>query len=336
MIWNFLGARRLVVSVSVVAVTVAMSSCSLGPNDIPVTQSDVGTGFELDVHFASVMNLPTGAYVMLDGVRVGEVTSMEANPEDVVVRVDLREGTRVPVDVRAVIRQDTLLGDTYIGFEGGGAIAEPTLSPGASIPVTQTVAPPQIEDTMSVLAYFVNGGTIQRVQDTLVRLNNVMPSAEELRTLSDVVARNLDDLSANTAEIDTTLTQLDLTAVTAADRAPTLDFIVFRPEALRYWERLNHAILGAIGKGLPSVGSLFSGGYWLNPLLNSLASASESGRGTYDGSLGAIDSVSNFVRTVAIPFANDPAVKITSVRSPDGRQLMDDMTQILRMLGAVK
>ncbi|MFE9322619.1 MlaD family protein [Nocardia sp. NPDC052278] len=318
--------------------TISTASCSLGPQDIPMLGSRApGDGDRIHLQFDNVMNLPAGAYVMLDGLRVGKVEKVAVTGADVTVTAVLTEGTHVPSDVHATIRQDTLLGDTYIGLDRDpNELAGKFLPPGGTVPQTRTSSPPQPEDTMAVLAYFVNGGSIQKIQDTMSRINAVMPAVAELQRLSTVLTGDFHDLAQNTDEIDRLLSGFDRTATSISGKSDTLNLVLFNDTALNYWRQSDRVLLGRVSTGLPSIGSLFFGGYWMVPMLDSLADTVHTGRGMWDTTPEAVDRVATFLRTVVLPFAQHPSVNIRSVESANGDQLVGDMENLLRMLGAMK
>ncbi|MBO0852581.1 MAG: MCE family protein [Nocardia sp.] len=314
------------------------ASCALGPKQLPIVGSQAPSGgYTIELHFQNAMNLPAGAYVMLDGLQVGKVEKIQVTGSDLTVTAGLSQGTRVPSDVHATIRQDTLLGDTYVGLDRGPDTGnENFLPPGGSILESQTSSPPQLEDTMAVLAYFVNGGNIQKVEDTMSRINSVMPAVKDIRQLSTVMTEDIHDLGHNTASIDNMLSGFDRTARSVADRSDILNLVMFNDKAQYYWRQSDRVMIGHIGPGLPLVGSLFFNGSWLVPMLDSLAGAVHAGRGTWDAAPTAADKVSAFLRDAVLPFVRNPSVNITSVESPKGDQMVGDMENVLRMLGAMQ
>ncbi|WP_062986196.1 MlaD family protein [Nocardia anaemiae] len=312
------------------------AACSLGPKDIPSFQSSSG-GADIVLHFASVMNLPDGATVTMDGLPIGKVARVDLGASDVAVTVTLSPGVRVPSNVKATIRQDTILGDTYIGLDRSAAQGDTRYLPtGGSVPVGDTTSPPQLEDTLAVLAYFVNGGSIQKIEDAMSRLNTVMPAVSEIRKLSTVITGDLHDLSQNTGEIDRTLAGFDRTSSVVADNSATLNRVLLNDWALQYWNYSARVMYGAVGKGLPSIGSLFVGGSWMVPMLNSLSETTHEGRGIWDTAPSAAGNMATFLRTVVLPFAQHPSVNIRSVQAANGDQLVGDIENVLRMLGAVR
>lgn len=312
--------------------TLVASACSLRPEDLPSVRGGVGDGYEISLEFESVMNLPAGADVIMDGVRVGEVRELDVADDSVAVVAGIRQDTRVPADARAIVRQNTLLGDTYVALvRDPDAVVGGYLEEGSTVPLSRTTSPPQLEDTMAVLATFVNGGSIRRVEDVMARVNAVMPPVPEVERLASIVSVDLRDLGDRTAEIDRLLVEMDATAVTVDANADSLATI-FDSSTVHYWRRLAVDVVSHIGQILPSVGSLYEGGLWLIPMFESLADTTDVSRGGPSATV----EVSNFLRTTLIPFAQNPSVDIVSVETADGDQLLADAENILRMLGAVK
>ncbi|OXR46941.1 hypothetical protein B7C42_00057 [Nocardia cerradoensis] len=317
------------------SVVVTSTACSLGPNDLPSVTGGIGKSYDLTVRFASVMNLPAGADVMMDGLRVGVVHSVDVSPgRDVSVAVEIKAGTRVPADAHAIIRQDTLLGDTYLALDRDPNMPITTvLQPDGVIPVSRTTSPPQLEDTMAVLAYFVNGGSIQKVEDAMTRINRVMPNLPDVQNMASVVAADFHDLSRNTEQIDRMLNGVNATATAIGANNHTLAEI-FSQHGVRFWYLAAKDIVGYIAQILPAIGSIFKGGLWMVPMLDSLANAGGQIRDIYD--VTSSDKLTNFLQNTVAPFVKDPSVNIRSVQSAKGDQVIGDVENVLRMLGAVK
>ena len=331
--------RALRVSAIAAGTVIALSvaGCSLGPNDLPSVRAGVHTDYTVTVKFDNVMNLPSGADVLFNGLRVGQVKALTSNPDGVDVTVGLSGDTKVPGDAGAIIRQNTLLGDTYIALipNTDRHPDQGFLGPGGVIPINRTTSPPQLEDTIAVLAYFVNGGSIQKMQDTMATLNRTMPALADVRRMASTVAVDMSDLASGTAELDRLLNGFNDTATAVNDKATEWQ-AAFGEQGAYYWHNVARAVVAHISTLLPSVGSIFEGGLWLTPMLNSLAGTAESGRGIWDGAPATMVRINNFLRTTLLPFAQHPAVNVTSVSSGNGDELIGDATSILRMLGAVR
>ncbi|MGW0174332.1 MlaD family protein [Rhodococcus sp. NPDC003322] len=325
-------ARRVQLAAALMLVLTA-SACSLRPEDLPSVRGGIGSGYEISLEFESALNLPAGADVIMDGLRVGEVRDVAVEGNGVAVTAGIRDDTRIPVSIHAIVRQNTLLGDTYVALVRDPASQVTAhLSDGDSVPLERTVSPPQIEDTMAVLATFVNGGSIARIEDVMARVNAVMPAVPEIRSLATVVSTDLRDLGARTAEIDRMLDGMNATAVTLGENSESLATI-FDGSTVQYWRRLAVDVVSHIGQILPSVGSLYAGGLWLVPMFESLADTTDT---SLSGAPSAATQLSEFLRTTLVPFAGNPSVDVVSVETSDGGRSLADAENILRMLGAVK
>lgn len=328
-----------------ILVAAVLAGCSFGPNELPSPRAGVSTDYDVTIRFASVMNLPQGADVAFNGLRIGTVKQMKQTAEGVDVTVGLNGGAKVPADVHAIIQQNTLLGDTYIalmppsavrGGNGSSAAASAArMAAGAVIPVERTTSPPQLEDTIAVLAYFVNGGSIQKAQDTMTTLNRTLPEKKQVRKLSTTVAVDLNNLATRTDEIDRTLNGLNNVSM-SFQRTGDQFRQMMSPAGAEYWNRVAHDVVGHISTLLPSVGSIFIGGLWLVPMLNSLADTVESVRMVWDKGVVVGQRLDAFLRNTLVPFSRNPRVDVTSVKGDGGRELVSDSQNVLRILGAIR
>ena len=326
-------ARCAVVAVIVAATATA---CTLRPEDLPIPRGATGAGYDIDLDFSSTMSLPSGADVMLAGLRVGEVRDVRLAGNMVDVTAGITRGTRLPADLTAAIRQNTVLGDTYIVLDRDTSRPVPgSLAPGATIPMSRTTSPRQLEDTMAVLSNFIGGGSIQKVEDAIGGIDNVMPSARDVRDIASTVAVDLHDLARNEDVIDGTLAGLNATALSIDDQSAKVTAMM-SDEAMPYWKHINSDVLGYIGILLPSIGSIFEGGLWLVPLLRSLADTVTGGRTIWNQAPSTAETLSTFLHTTLLPYLRNPSVDVRSVNDEQGDDLVKDVENLLRMLGATR
>lgn len=321
-----------------VLVVILTSACSLGPEDLPSPRfgGGGGGGYPISIHFESALNLPTGADISFQGTRVGEVTALEVGASDVEVFAQIASDVSLPTDTSAAIRQNTLLGDTFIVLlPPESPSTDDSLESGAVIPLDRTSAPPQLEDTLAVMANFVNGGTVQQVQEVMSGINAVVPDKAELSAIATVSAVDLNDLAANTHEVDRLLEGMDATARSIGERDVELKEML-SDEAQVYWRRVADSILTHIAYLLPSIGSVFEGGMWLVPMLDSLAQTSDGIVGVASGTPQLALDLSRFLRETVGPFVADPAVDIASVHTSSGSEITPDVETLMRILGAVR
>ena len=326
--------RRLATALAAATVLAAPSCAAINVEALPQPGPSYKDGYDLVMHFESVLNLPARAKVVLDGVTVGTVTHVALGDRDVSVTARLGHGVAVPSDIHAVLAQATVLGDIYVALERptDAAHAAPALASGANIPVSQTTSPPQLEDTIASLANFVSSGSIQRAQNTIIRLNRVIPSSAEVTTLTGRVQTDLSALAANIDTVDALLDGVAKTAAVVDSHIPELQYY-FSPTGQRGFDQFI-AVSNYVSRIFPGIGSITLGGYWLVPFLNSLADSVGALQQSKVAGETEIPKYRRMFTDMFMPVDKNPAVNITSIIGPDGRELSGNVQDVLRILGA--
>jgi hypothetical protein len=107
----------------------------------------------------------------------------------------------------------------------------------------------------------------------------------------------------------------------------------FSPEGMLAFDRTFEASI-AISTLLPSLGSIYTGGFWLVPMLESLGILI----GDVQKSKWAIEGEyrpwRELFTDVFLPADKYPAMNITSVQTADGREISGNVQEVLRILGA--
>jgi phospholipid/cholesterol/gamma-HCH transport system substrate-binding protein len=121
-------------------------------------------GFRLSGVFTSAVNVHAKSPVRIAGVDVGKVTSIEREGRVAVVHMELEpKGLPIHSNTTLKIRPRIFLeGNWFVELQPGSPTA-PTLSSGATIPVTQTADPVQLDQVLSAL----NSDTRKNLQDFL-------------------------------------------------------------------------------------------------------------------------------------------------------------------------
>ncbi|MCW2589791.1 MAG: putative Mce family protein [Mycobacterium sp.] len=325
---------RSVITGAVVA-TLLSSCASITVNALPQPGSPPGPGYDIVIEFSNVLNLPDRAKVVMDGTTVGVVTQVNLKSDHVDVTSEIQSSVTVPSNTRATLQQSTVLGDTYVALERppAGESATSSVVAGGRVPLAQTTSPPQLEDTLANLANFVGSGAIQRAQNTIIGINHVSPAkAGDLRNMVSRVAVDLSDLSNNIDMVDKWLDGVSGTADVMNRNVPTYQYW-FSPAGMLGFDRATTAA-SYIGTVLPSVGSIYSGGFWLVPLLNSLGNAVGAvQQSKWDFEAEAPKWRKLFTEDF-LPVDKNPAINITSITGPDGRELIGNVQDVLRILGA--
>ena len=318
---------------------VSLTGCSrlssLTVDSVPLPGHSYTNGYDIVAEFANVLNLPDRAKVVMDGTTVGEVGEVTEAGTHVDVTARIEQGVEVPSNVTAVLQQATVLGDIYLALERptDGTAKAPPLPADGRIPLAQTISPPQLEDTIANLANFIGSGSIQRAQNTVVRMNRITPPKEEVRRVVSQVTTDLNQLSDNLDTVDVMINSLQQASNVVATYTPQLSFW-FTPQGVRGFERAT-VVAREVGNLLPSVGSIYSKGYWLVPTFSSGANAMEAIRGAKQVVEHEYPLWRKFINESYLAEEKYPAINITSIVGPDGRELSGNVEQVLRMLGAV-
>ena len=142
----------------------------------------------------TVSGLLTGAAVLFNGIRVGEVTDLELNPDnprEVIATITVAAATPVRADTQAGLEFQGLTGVSVISLQGGdpGAAALSAAKDGAPV----LAADPSAGQSMTEAAR----QALRRL-DTLLGDNsdNLKSSIANLNTFTGVLARNSDRVDA--------------------------------------------------------------------------------------------------------------------------------------------
>jgi phospholipid/cholesterol/gamma-HCH transport system substrate-binding protein len=182
-------------------------------------------GYQFHTSFAQAGQLALQADVRISGVPVGKVERIEPDKRtgraDVTIQLDSRYAP-LPSDARAILRQKTLLGETYVELTPGHAWAKP-------IPEGGTLAASRVSDTVEldeILRAFdpQTRAAFQEWMQTQAQaigphgrdlndaLGNLGPFADEAATVVDILHRQqgaLSRLIANTGVVFGALSERD-------------------------------------------------------------------------------------------------------------------------------
>ena len=182
-------------------------------------------GYRVTASFAQASQLSTEADVRISGVPVGKVKAIEPDTETGRATVTLELNSKyapLPSDAQAILRQKTLLGETYVeltpGTDGARALQE-----GGELPegnVSETVELDEILRTFEpkTRAAFQEWMQTQAVaieghgRDVNDALGNLGPFAEDASELVDILNRQdaaVSQLISNTGVVFEALTERD-------------------------------------------------------------------------------------------------------------------------------
>ncbi|MDT5050658.1 MAG: phospholipid/cholesterol/gamma-HCH transport system substrate-binding protein, partial [Mycobacterium sp.] len=207
------------------------------------------------------------------------------------------------------------------------------LGPGGRIPLAQTTSPPQLEDTIANMANFIGSGSIQRAQNSVIKINAITPPRPEIRQMASRAAADLSDLSNNIDTVDTWLSGLSESGKVMSVNTKNFEYWLSPPGVLAL--RHNMVPLHYLAPLLPTLGTVYFDGYWLVPPLTAITDALEAvqhSKWVFDEEL---PRWQHLVTDYYMPERRYPAINITSIVGPDGRELSGNVQQVLRMIGAM-
>ncbi|TDZ78936.1 MlaD family protein [Mycobacteroides salmoniphilum] len=201
--------RRLtiVILTAALAVVPACSTEALDPTKMPMPGAYLPKDtYRVKIEFSSVLNLPGRAKVDSGGVQVGLLDRVELRGTTPIAYIDIDGGTKFPRNVRAELRQATVLGDIYIAMISPTNPAPAQLQDGDSIALADTVPAANVEDLMRSMSNLIGGGSLNTMQTTVANMNSSFPPPEELDRIHRSLAGIINDLSSNQDTIDKILT----------------------------------------------------------------------------------------------------------------------------------
>jgi virulence factor Mce-like protein len=108
-------------------------------------------GYEISAEFNQAENLGSQADVRISGVNIGKVISVGLDRRTGLTRAVMEIAPQFaprPADTRAILRQKTLLGETYVELSPGSA-SGPKLADGATLPRGQIAPTVQLDQILS-------------------------------------------------------------------------------------------------------------------------------------------------------------------------------------------
>ncbi|WP_067823187.1 MlaD family protein [Nocardia inohanensis] len=330
---------------------IALSGCAVDPSAITVPGTG-GDTYRVHIEFGNALNLPGRAKVMANGVQVGHLSGTTvvdptaAAPGHVLADIDIDESVRLPAATTAQLRQNTILGDVFIELTTPpDGFAEP-LTDGGRIPITATTPAVQVEDALSGLAVFVQGGAVGQFQQLVNRVNAVLPAqpADSAR-IAQVVGADLSDVAAHVETVGAFLDAMEANTRTLVDHGPALSALLTEEGATHVTSAVESLILvlGVAG----AIGTIAHALEWITPLATAGDAAAKAlvpllftTRPLDLSAPSNLNKLVTLLRDKVIPFAEHGAkVNLTGVDLGNGLSPADQAARIvdtLRMIGAVR
>ena len=111
------------------------------------------SGYSLKAAFQKLDGIKAGSDVVLSGIKVGSVSTIELDKNyRAVATLTIGDTVQLPKDTAAIVSSSGLLGDKFIALEPGGD--EEMLKPGENITITQS--PPGLEQLLGQVIFSLN------------------------------------------------------------------------------------------------------------------------------------------------------------------------------------
>jgi len=345
-------------AIAILAGVSVAGGCGFDPAQVKVPGTRVGgPTYTLRIEFPNALNLPPGAKVIANGVLVGNLDHLDlVEPGTdskakgfVVATVDITDSVRLPANVTAELRQATPLGDVHIALTSPPDKA-PTLADGATIPMKQTVAPLQVEDSLAGLATAMGGGAVLDVQKIVRELNTALPQhPEQTAHMFAVLGADFTDVAAHLDDVDGFLNGLEANTKQVLDDDPMLSKLL-ADYGVEHVTAVVNSVVGVL-LVMSALAPVATNAAWLAPAVAGLDDTAKSlvpllftSRPLDLNAPSNLNALVALLRDKIIPFAeHGPKVNIVGATVGDkGAPAVSDDDQVqrilqsLRMIGAVR
>jgi phospholipid/cholesterol/gamma-HCH transport system substrate-binding protein len=176
-------------------------------------------------------NLFAGARVMVRGVEVGHVTTVEPQPDFVHLTLEITEGIKIPADATLAVIPVTVISDRYVqlfpAYKSG-----PTLGDGDHIALEDTSIPAELDDVLNELQGLLEAlepeeegedGSLARLITSLDRV--FKGRSDDLAGTLEGSATVLENLADSNADIQGLIRNLDRLFASLATRASQIGIV---------------------------------------------------------------------------------------------------------------
>ncbi|WP_102144785.1 MCE family protein [Mycobacterium hubeiense] len=210
---------------------------------------------EYSAHFAEAGGLTTGANVQVSGFGVGEVTGIELDGPQVLVKFDVDNNVRLGDRSEAAIKTKGLLGAKILEVTSRGDGRQE-----GTIPLERTTSPYQLPEALGDLATTISGLNTDQLSDSLrVLADTFSETPPELRIAVEGVARFSETLNERDAELRQLLTNANKATKVLAERSNQVVSLVANTNALLFQLETQSAALDQISGSISALSQQLQG-----------------------------------------------------------------------------
>ena len=337
----------LLVAAVPLVVAVPLTGCStyaeFAPENLPTPQG-LRDGREISALVPTAVNLPLESKVLVNGIDAGGVSAIV--PDDGATRITMRidDSTVVSATARLELKQDTLLGDTYVSITNPSDPTANALPAGGTLRIEQVAEPVQIEQLLSSLANFLGSGSLLQLGATFSAVNDQFPeNPKDIVEIQSVLADTLDTWASNTDDLGAILSDVAGLSQRLTTMKGTLEFAL-SPAGVNQFRAISSttymvAILGrlsdALGPAMPLVPVLSSLTRLIGDVVTPLLIP-----GFPQEDVSNAELLTDVIDDKVLPWLkNTPGVNLRSVtveNDVSDRDLSREMVRAFRMLGMVR
>lgn len=313
------------------------------PEELPTPQS-VRTGWMMNVEVPTAVNLPLRSRVVVNGIASGVVSAIEPASGHTVVRLLVDESQAISAQATLELKQDTLLGDTYVSITNPPDAISSALPPGGTLPQSQVQRPVQIEQLMASLSNFLGSGDLMQLGSTFTTVNNQFPQdPAEVRKIQAVLTDTVNTWADSTQDITSILRNVTALTERLKSMKGTLQFAL-SPEGAGQFRAMSDTtylvvvlarLSRALGPAMPLVPVLTGLTRLINTVVKPILIPGWPGSDVSNAEL-LVDVLNDKL----VPyFKNAPGLNIRSMaieNNVSDREIAGQLTNVFRMLGMTR
>ncbi|MCT7657857.1 MCE family protein [Mycobacterium deserti] len=212
-------------------------------------------GSKYSAYFAEAGGLASGAAVQVSGYRVGEVSAVSLDGQQVLVVFEVDDGIRLGERTEAAIKARTLLGAKVLELtpRGTGRLTDP-------IPVDRTTSPYQLADAIGDLSTTIEGLDTDELSNALATLSDTFSTTPPaLQAAVSNVGRLSELLNSRDAQVRNLLSTAAKATTVLAERTDRVAALIEQTNALLAALREQSAALDTISADLAAMARQLSG-----------------------------------------------------------------------------
>ena len=247
----FAERSRVIIGVVGVVATAGTVAVALQYDKLPLLNS----AREYSAYFAEAGGLHTGAAVLVSGLRVGDVASIDLDGSRVLVTFKVDKNVRLGERTEAAIKTKSVLGAKILSVtsRGAGTLTEP-------IPVERSTPAYELPDALGDLSATVEDLNTNQVSDTLATLaQTFQDTPPDLKVAVQGVARLSETLDKRDAELRGLLANANRATTVLAGRADQVVSLIKNTDALLAQLRTQSGALDEIARSISALANQLSG-----------------------------------------------------------------------------